>query len=319
MNSDPTSQEPRPTTNGVAAPLISVILCTHNQSERLRKTLAELPKLTAPTRPWELVVINNNSSDDTAQVLAERAWRPPGVAVRVFFETKLGLSNARNRGLVEAAGDYVLFIDDDENPDPQWLVAYERAILAHRPDALGGRIDVLFEHGDRPRWLQDELLGFLGLLDHGDAQWLTEPNKPFYGGNFAVRQPVFEVAGTFDADLGRKGRANNGGEDTDFYRRLLGLECRIRWVPDAIIYHRIRSDKLRRGYFLELHYRQGMSEGLRKRGDGSRVPPPYLFGQWFRAARKALGVRLSEGRDHSLRAEMNMVYFVGYIKAWVFA
>ena len=69
-------------------------------------------------------------------------WRPPGIPVRIVREEKLGLSNARNRALDEARGEYVVFMDDDETPDTGWLRAYETSIAEHRPDALGGRIEV---------------------------------------------------------------------------------------------------------------------------------------------------------------------------------
>jgi GT2 family glycosyltransferase len=190
-------------------------------------------------------------------------------------------------------------------------------MLAYKPDALGGRIEVLFEHGDRPSWLQDELLGFLGQLDHGKACWLTDPATPFYGGNFAVHRDIFTDVGEFDSGLGRKGRVNAGGEDTEFYRRMISCDRSVRWVPDAIIYHRIRADKLRRGYFLELHFRQGLAEGVRKRGNNSRLPPKYLFGQLARSVTTALKSRFSKGRNHSLRKEMNAVYFLGYIQGWL--
>ncbi|HHM04763.1 MAG TPA: glycosyltransferase family 2 protein [Gammaproteobacteria bacterium] len=300
-------------------PLITVALCTHNHADRLVRTLADFAQLHAPERDWEWVVVDNASTDDTAEILAAADWRPAGVPVRVVRESKLGLSNARNRALKEARGEYLLFIDDDETPDPDWLRGYEHAILTHRPDALGGRIEVMFEHGDRPPWLQDELLGFLGLLNYGEAQWLTEPNTPFYGGNFAVRRELFARIGEFDPDLGRKGGVNDGGEDTEFYRRLLAGGHRVRWVPESTIYHRIEVDKLRRGYFLGLHYRQGRMEGLRKRGNGSRFPPRYLFGQLLRAAARALGQRLKQGSTASLRREMNVAYFWGYVLGWSFA
>jgi len=297
--------------------LITVALCTHDHADRLPRTLADLGKLTPPSSPWEILLVDNASTDDTPALLADTAWRPHGVSVRIVHEKRLGLSNARNRAIKEALGKYLLFVDDDETPDPQWLAAYEHDMLAYTPDALGGRIDVLFEHGERPSWLQDELLGFLGHLDHGEGCWLDDPDTPFYGGNFAVRLDIFPEVGKFDADLGRKGQINTGGEDTEFYRRLIARNYRVRWVPDAIINHRIRADKLWRSYFLDLHYRQGMTEGSRTRGDGRRLPPRYLFGQLARAIKIALQRRFKQGKDYSLRLEMNASYFLGYIKGWI--
>jgi glycosyltransferase involved in cell wall biosynthesis len=297
--------------------LISVALCTHNHADRLPRTLNDLGKLEQPTRPWEVLVVDNGCTDETPNLLADTGWWPPGVPVRIVREERLGLSNARNRALREALGEYLLFVDDDETPDRRWLTSHERDMLAYAPDALGGRIDVVFEHGERPAWLQDELLGFLGHLDHGEGRWLSDPATPFYGGNFAVRRDIFPRIGDFDTELGRKGQVNFGGEDTEFYRRLIADDFRVRWVPDAIIGHRIRVDKLRRSYFLDLHYRQGQAEGSRKRGGQSRVPPRYLFGQLARAARIALRRRLDQGGNHSLRLEMNAVYFLGYIQGWV--
>jgi glycosyltransferase involved in cell wall biosynthesis len=296
--------------------LITVALCTHNHADRIRRTLEDLGRLAPPTQPWEILVVDNGCTDETPGLLADHHWRPEGTPVRVVREDKLGLSNARNRALQESNGEYLLFIDDDETPDPQWLTAYEQAMLAHEPDALGGRIEVLFEHGLQPAWLQEELLGFLGRLDHGAERWLISPDTPFYGGNFAVRRAVFAEVGEFDTELGRKGRINLGGEDTEFYRRLVSSGHTVRWVPDAVIHHRIRADKLRRSYFLELHYRQGKSEGARKRGDGSRLPPVYLFGQLGRALWRAFRQRMARGRNHSLRLEMNAIYFLGYLQGW---
>jgi glycosyltransferase involved in cell wall biosynthesis len=301
----------------VTQPYITVALCTHNHADRLVRTLANLAHLKPPASPWELLVIDNASTDSTPALLAAGAWRPAGMDVRIVREEKLGLSNARNRALQDARGEYILFMDDDETPDPAWLTAYEEAMREYQPDALGGRIEVFFEDGARPHWLQDELLGFLGKLDHGGARWLTERVTPIFGGNFAFRRGVFERIGHFDARLGRQGAANIGGEDTEIYRRLLEHGCRVRWVPQAIIHHRIQTPKLRRGYFLDLHFRQGRVEGARKRSHGSRLPPRYLAPQILRAYGRALTKRMREGPDSSLRLEMNAAYFTGYVLGWL--
>jgi glycosyltransferase involved in cell wall biosynthesis len=301
----------------VTQPFITVALCTHNHAGRLVRTLADLARLQSPASPWEFLVIDNASTDTTPTLLAAKDWRPAGVDARIVREEKLGLSNARNRALREARGEYILFMDDDETPDPLWLNAYEEVMREHQPDALGGRIEVFFEDGERPAWLQDELLGFLGKLDHGEARWLTERATPIFGGNFAFRRNIFECIGNFDARLGRQGAANIGGEDTEIYRRLLEHGYRVRWVPQAIIHHRIQTPKLRRGYFLDLHFRQGRLEGARKRNDDSHIPPFYLYPQVARAYFRALKTRIQRGSNHTLRMEMNAAYFTGYLLGWI--
>lgn len=309
--------------NGLAddsgATLLTVALCTHNHAQRLQRTLVGVTQLVPPGNPWEVLIIDNASTDQTPQVVASAEWRTLETNVKVVREEKLGLSNARNRAIGEAAGEYIVFMDDDETPDPQWLRAYERIILAQRPDALGGRIEVMLEDGARPAWLQDELFGFLGRLNHGDSpRQLTEPKTPVHGGNFCFRRQVFERIGAFDAGLGRKGTANTGGEDTEIYQRLVAAGCAVWWVPDAVIHHRIDASKLRRRYFLDLHFQQGCTEGVRKRGIASRVPPAYLAPQLWRAIKAALAQRWRFGSNTSLRKEMNVAYFLGLLYGWAY-
>lgn len=293
----------------------TVALCTHNHADRLARTLRDLRALRAPKAPWELLIVDNGSTDGTASMLRAQVW-PPGWQVRVVREEKLGLSNARNCAIREATGEYLIFIDDDETPDPDWLCAYERLIDAHAPDAFGGRIEVLFE-GQRPEWLADDLLGFLGQLHRSDEVVpLSEPGASFYGGNFGFRKTVCRRIGEFDSMLGRKGTDNTGGEEVDFYRRLLAAGFRVWWTPHAVIHHRIEAEKLNRRYFLDLHYRQGWMEGLRRRGGNSRTPPRYLFPQTARAVRAVLQQWTSGGIKSGVRKEMNVTYFVGYILGW---
>ena len=311
------TEEPNASSGATSTILITVALCTHNHRDRLLKTLANLRTLDLPSRPSELLIIDNASSDGTSDLLANRDNLRSDWPTRVVREMKLGLSNARNRAIEDAAGEYIFFMDDDETPGRQWLTSYEQAIVAYRPDALGGRIDVLFEDGDRPAWVTDEILGFLGKLDHGgEERVLTDRSTPIYGGNFGFRRELFARIGNFDARLGRLGTKNIGGEDTEIYRRMHDMGCTVVWVPDAVIYHRIQSDKLRRGYFIDLHFRQGRVEGRRKRDTGSRVPPRYLYGQLGRALTAALRQRREQGGNSSLRKEMNAAYFLGYIVGW---
>jgi glycosyltransferase involved in cell wall biosynthesis len=302
----------------MSVPLVTVALCTHNHLDRLKLTLTALQALQGPLQGWELLVVDNASTDGTGDFLARKDWRPDGVPTRVVAEPRLGISNARNRAVDSAAGEYLLFIDDDETPHPEWLRNHAAAMLRHQPDAQGGPIDVQFVARTRPPWLRDELLGFIGKLDHGEeVRWLTLPDTPLFCGNFAFRRAAFERIGRFDAGLGRLGTANFGGEDVEIYERLIERGCRVLWVPDALIHHRIESPKLRRGYFLDLHFRQGRTDGARQRGARRRVPPAYLAPQLLRALRNAMRRRLAAGSDASLRLEMNVAYFLGCIAGWV--
>jgi len=294
----------------------TVALCTHNHADRLARTLADLPRIQAPRAAWELLVIDNGSRDATPELLARNHW-PAAWEVRVLREEKLGLSNARNRAIAEARGEYIIFMDDDETADPDWLCAYERLIETTRPDAFGGRIKVLFEENFRPPWLSDELLGFLGELNRADGIVpLTAPNTSFYGGNFGFRRALGDTVGGFDAMLGRKGTDNTGGEEVDFYRRLLAAGCKVWWTPDAVIHHRIQAVKLNRRYFRDLHYRQGRMEAIRQRDTATRMPPRYLYGQLLSAVAAVWREFRRGGWNATLRKEMNVAYFIGQIVGW---
>ena len=295
---------------------LTVALCTHNHADRLVRTLNDLCKLNMPNVAWELLVVDNDCTDATPHLLKEYKW-PNLWRVRAVREENLGLSHARNRAIREAHGDYIVFIDDDETPDPDWLCAYQRLVRVHKPDAFGSRIRVMLEDA-RPTWLQDELLGFLGELNRFEQiVQLTERGDHFYGGNFGFRKSIVTQVGDFDGRLGRKGTLNRGGEETDFYRRLLAAGMSVWWTPEAVLYHRISGVKLTRSYFLDLHFQQGRVDGDRKRGTRSRVPPAYLWPQVYRAHARALNQRVKSGANFSLRLEMNAAYFVGYFAGWI--
>jgi len=297
----------------------TVSICTHNHADQLATTLPTLSALRAPASAWELLIVDNASSDATSELLARTDWHVAGIDNRVVREEELGVANARNRAVTESRGEYVLFLDDDETPDPDWLGAMERHIDRYAPDAIGGPYRVIFEGAPRPAWLQDDLLGFLGALDHGpQAMPLTNPATQIYTGNAAFSKLALAKHGLFDPTLGRRGNNRAGGEDTEMYRRLLAAGCNLRWAPDAVIYHRIRAEKLSRRFFLDLHYEQGKLEGAIKRGRGARVPPLWSLGYLVRAFARALRKRLREGGDRSLRFEMNVLHAAGLLAGWAF-
>ena len=295
----------------------SLAICTHNHRAALQQTLAELKAINNPGGDWELLIVDNASSDGTREWLVQGAWQLNHIPCRSVQESALGVANARNRALHEAQGEYVVFLDDDETPEQDWLQQIEQIIDAHHPVAVGGRICAQLP-GKRPDWLSDQLLGFLGELNYGPEMiTLTKPSTPIFTGNAAFQRQTVLDAGGFDANLGRRGSLQSGGEDTDLYRRLIASGKTILWAPKAVIHHRIEPWKLCRRYFLQLHFHQGRMEGARKRGASSRIPPMYVFPQVARAYGRALFTRLRDGANHSLRLEMNAAYFTGYLLGWI--
>jgi len=296
---------------------LTLAICTHNHHAALKETLADLATLYSPTGSWELLLVDNASTDGTAKWLAQGGWQLPHVDCRCVHESALGVANARNRALHEATGEYVVFLDDDETAEPDWLQQIEKVIDTDHPAAIGGRICAKLP-GPRPGWLTEELLGFLGELDYGpDMQKLTEPSTPIFTGNAAFHRQTVLASGGFDRNLGRRGSIQSGGEDTELYRRLAAQGQTILWAPKALIHHRIEPWKLRRTYFLQLHFRQGRMEAARTRRTRTRIPPLYLYPQVAHAYGRALAMRLRQGTSHSLRQEMNAAYFTGYLLGWL--
>jgi GT2 family glycosyltransferase len=229
-------------------------------------------------------------------------------------ETKQGLSHARNRGIVEANGCYVIFTEDDVRIDRLWVKSISEMFAKEACDAVAGRIELLL-NAPRPRWLTDDLLGFLGYLDYGEERALTE-DTPFFGGNMAFAKSVFEKIGMFDPNLGRQGRKLIGGEEIDLFRRFLAAGMRALYQPAAVVHHIIDSHRLKKSYFRNLHYQEGRLRGDSFKSAGGKSiagVPLFLFPQFGRSVSNFVQTLCRDGTHRSLRTEMNVWYSLGFI------
>lgn len=224
----------------LASPHISVVICTWNRAALLARTLEQMTQLVIPvTTDWELVVVNNRSTDDTDAVISTFATRLP---LRRAFEPNAGLSHARNRAVTESRGDYLVWTDDDVLVSPGWLAAYVRA-FARWPDAdvFGGPIEPLFEGGPPP-WIAEVLprIGpVFGRQSLGDAPVALSADRigegP-YGGNFVVRRRALP-AHPFSPALGVRHGRYALGEETDVLRRILASGRTGWWTPEPLVQH----------------------------------------------------------------------------------
>ena len=216
---------------------------------------------------WELLVIDNNSSDATRAVVAEFESALP---VRYVFEAEQGLSLARNRAIREFRGDLLLFTDDDVTVDRSWLVAYEDAALRF-PHAwfFGGRIVPFWPEG-RPRWLKDEGLtlisGVLVNFQLGDEtrEFCADDPLPF-GASFALRRAAIDTIGEFRRDLGVTGGVPGRGEESEYLRRVRAAGFSGVYVGASAAHHWTDPRRLKLGHL----FRYGVQTGVAEKRTGS--------------------------------------------------
>jgi glycosyltransferase involved in cell wall biosynthesis len=233
---------------------ISVAICTWNRADLLDRTLTEMEQLKVPTGvDWELLVVNNNCSDQTDQILARHADRLP---LKRLFEPQQGKSHALNAAISAVHGDLILWTDDDVLVDPGWLAAYATA-ARELPEAVyfGGPIEPWFE-ADPPDWLTEawpKIADAYAFRDLGDSPFPIVRDTLLNGANFAIRADV-QRAYPYDTRLGRVGASEVRGEETSLLLRLIDANHTGYWYPAARVRHfiphaRMTLDYIRRYYF----------------------------------------------------------------------
>jgi GT2 family glycosyltransferase len=249
-----------------------VVLATRDRARLLGRALESLLALEHVRDELELVVVDNGSTDATRQVIDEVAARAP-LPVRGVFEPRRGLSSARNRGLREARGRWVLFTDDDQLVCPRIVREHLRVASAHGVRVVQGAIELAFPDG-RPEWLRGGFDAMLGRT-RPRAEGLTDDE--LYGGNLFLARELFQSAAPFREDLG-KGRSG-WAEDVELGRRLRAHGERVAFAPEAKVVHVIERDRVTAGHIRRSAFDKGVSDGLMA---------PGRFGGTSVAARAAL-------------------------------
>jgi glycosyltransferase involved in cell wall biosynthesis len=260
---------------------ITVILCTYNRSQSLANTLESLSASLFPDCiEWEVLVVDNNSTDHTRQVVEDFCSRHPK-HFRYLFEPKAGKSQALNAGVRKAQGEILAFTDDDVTVDPTWLRNLTAPLGVPGWAGIGGRT-LPASSFSPPSWLPlggpQDMGGILALFDRGDSP--GELDKPPYGVNMAFPRRMFEQYGAFREDLGPSPNKEipRPNEDTEFGRRLLAGGERLRYEPSAVVYHPVPENRLKKEYFLEWWFDYGRAL-IREKGNKPDVlgVPRYLL------------------------------------------
>ena len=238
--------------------MISVILCTYNRAARIKAVLENFGKIHRPSDlAWELIVVDNNSTDATEAIVREYQRAVP-FDVRYVFEGKQGHSHARNRGIVESKGLVLAFTDDDVIVDAHWLEQ-----LRHTSDrfdclGVGGKIVPKWTC-PKPAWLREDgpyaLMKAIVSFDQGDGTCVLK--TPPFGANMSFRRTAFERYGLFRTDLGRVGARLLGCEDTEFGSRLLRNNERLIYNSDILVYHPVEHERATKRYFQRWYFEYG--------------------------------------------------------------
>ncbi|MGD2111273.1 MAG: glycosyltransferase [Phycisphaerae bacterium] len=249
--------------------MISAIMCTYNRSDTLRRALDSfLAQTCLDEVEHELIVVDNNSTDDTAEVVNTAVARDS--RVRYVFEEEQGLSAARNRGVRESRGDIVAFLDDDVILDQRWLANLETSFAETEAAVVGGRAYLILE-GETPEWLDARFRTYLSEVELGPTRCEVPNGQGLFGLNLSFRKDELSRAGAFDPALGRKGSGLLAGEETAIVKSIAARGGLIIYEPTAVVGHIIAPERLEWSYFVKVASSLGVS-AARIRFDHDAMP-----------------------------------------------
>jgi GT2 family glycosyltransferase len=297
----------------------SIIVCTYNRADSLKDTLQALrEQTTTPDLNWEVLVVDNNSSDYTQKVIedVQQSWPQ----LRYTSERQQGLSHARNHGINSAKGEILLFTDDDVLPEPEWLETTLAGMEKYQADACGGFIAPIWE-SPPPPWLTERFYGFLAVrTERSDDYPITSASQAPFGANMAIKKSVFQKVGAFDTNRGRKGGVLASGEDGELFERILAAGLKAVFLGDSRVHHKVESFRLTKKYFrrwrLETSKNIAVNCGLP--GDRRLFNVPlYLLPQLMRSILNTANKHLSGPKDEAFQQEMIVCHFVGTIQGLI--
>jgi len=238
---------------------ISVVVCTFNRDLYLGHCLENLKNQDFNAEDFEIIIVDNNSSDKTQEISLAFIEQNPNLNARYYLETKIGLSHARNTGIIKSTGKIISFIDDDGFAKKNYLNELNTVTSDEKFKeflAFGGKVTPVYNEGMEPNWLSIYIEGVVSKVDLG--------NKivPFYkkypaGCNMAFRKVVFELYGDFNPDL------HTRGDDKFVFDKLKKNKVNILYVPTIEVDHFIDNYRLEKKFIVKLSKIIGQSEAIR--------------------------------------------------------
>jgi glycosyltransferase involved in cell wall biosynthesis len=232
--------------------LISVVICTYNRAELLTDSLQTLCEQTIKKSDYEVLVVDNNSQDSTANLTKTFCRNYSNITY--FLETRQGLSHARNRGWQEAKGLYVAYVDDDCKMPSQWLKIAMKIIDRIAPAAFGGPA-YAFYNSPKPYWWKDSY----GSYEQSPVPRPLRPLEYLQGNNIFFRRKVLECMNGFDPGLGMSGKNLGYHEETELQRRIRRTMSHelIYYDPRLYVFHLVRPEQMTSRWILNSFFSSG--------------------------------------------------------------
>jgi glycosyltransferase involved in cell wall biosynthesis len=240
---------------------ISAIICTHNRAAYLKKALQSLVDQTLPQKQYEIIVVDNGSTDNTKAIVEGLKLSEN---IRYIYEPIIGLSQARNTGWWNAQGEFITYLDDDAIACPEWLQRIVQAFDTVRPQpgSVGGKVIPIWEV-ERPTWLPKELERLLSIADWADRPtFLMEDFQFLAGTNVAYPRFILDEVGGFSISLGRKASSLLSSEEILLKRQLERRNLGSYYDPDIYVYHHISAERLTKRWFYRRGFWQGASDAI---------------------------------------------------------
>ena len=300
---------------------ISVVMTTYNRGDLLEAALRSVLGQKT-TSSFELIVVDNNSTDCTRAVINRLAATDS--RLRYVFEPKQGSSHGRNAGIREARAPLIAFTDDDVRAEPDWLSSMVRAFREHpEADVVGGRVLPLWP-SEPPAWLTRDHWSPLALLDFGDTAFAIDSDRPLclVAANLGIRRSVVDAVGGFAAALQLVGSNLSGSvEDHEFLLRVLRSGRTAIYDPHITVYAEVQPNRLERAYHRRWHTGHGYFHSLLRTRAMEQTRVGTLFGVPAHLYRQAvadvfgwLGSKLRRDREQAFHHELRIRFFTGFFR-----
>lgn len=259
---------------------ITVVICTWNRSALLDATMSGMRNLLQPTgTDWQLLVVDNASTDDTQRVLSRHAADLP---VRVIIEERQGLSHARNCAVEHCDSEWMIFTDDDVQVSPRWLIEYWQVMQEAAPSVglLGGPVEPWFEippDQDLVEAIPTVGRGFCGIETPKELRIDSIQDRLPVGANFAIRRTCLGDR-RFNPRLGLRGKDRIQFEELELMRGLVQAGIVGQWVPGAMVKHFVPAHRLALPYLTRHLFDQGRTRVRRYRiAEGASRVAPWVY------------------------------------------